>query len=83
MLLKSYNFNIQKDCQSLKDLEKFIETLASEISNEFKRKQNTNKINLNKIQLAKPIQNGLRRNAYTSPNRYFEENKSLSFLKKT
>lgn len=38
-----YNFDIQKNCKSLKDLEKLLEILAAEISDEYRKhnKQST------------------------------------------
>ena len=37
LLLKNYNFDIKRNCKSLKDLEKMLELLAIEISEEYKK----------------------------------------------
>ncbi len=39
LLIKHYNFDIQKNCESLKDLERLLELLAFEISEEFRKIQ--------------------------------------------
>lgn len=39
LLLKNYNFDITKNCKSLKDLERTLEVYALEISEEYKKQQ--------------------------------------------
>jgi hypothetical protein len=44
LLIKNYSFDIQKNCESLKDLEKLLEVLAMEISEEFKKFNKKSKV---------------------------------------
>lgn len=37
MLIKSYDYDIRKNCRSLRDLEKVLEMIAVEISDEFRK----------------------------------------------
>ena len=37
LLLKNYNFDVKKNCESLKDLEKMLEIIAVDISDECKK----------------------------------------------
>jgi hypothetical protein len=39
LLIKYYNFDVTKNCKSLKDLEKTLEIIAVEISDEYKKQQ--------------------------------------------
>ena len=41
LLLKSYNFDVKKNCKSLKELEKTLEVIANEISDECKKQNQT------------------------------------------
>lgn len=37
MLIKNYDFDIKKNCKSLKDLERMLELIAVEISDEYRK----------------------------------------------
>lgn len=37
LLIKNYDFDIKRNCKSLKDLEKMLEIIAIEISDEYKK----------------------------------------------
>jgi hypothetical protein len=46
MLVRYYDFNVKRHCKSLRDLEKILEIIAFEISDEYKKTNKRSKVSL-------------------------------------
>ncbi len=51
LLIKHYNFDIVKNCKSLKDLEKTLEIIAIEISDDYKKQQKRSHVSIHFLKI--------------------------------